>query len=253
MSKEVSEEGQTHHHGKDYVDPRPALILDIGKLKLWSFYRALITEFIQNTLDQCGGVGLLVITCAFGGMIFILVYCTAVISGKIRPLLSHNFLTSLFVAYMVAQSLGAICGVGLVKAFMKHDYNSLGGGANFVALGYNKDTAFGAEVIDIFVLVLAPLPIGFAVFVVYFGLGYGSMNFFFIEFCRFLFYALPRMKILIFRSKNWKIRGTNIKIKGMFTSSKISGYIAEILADILKISISISISFCDSVVFLKFR
>ena len=29
------------------------------------------------------------------------------------------------VAYMAAQCLGAICGVGLVKAFMKSDFNSL--------------------------------------------------------------------------------------------------------------------------------
>lgn len=56
-------------------------------------------------------------------------------------------------AYMVAQCLGAICGVGLVKAFMKSFYNSLGGGANSVAAGYNKGTALGAEIIGTFVLV----------------------------------------------------------------------------------------------------
>lgn len=88
---------------------------------------------------------------------------------------------------MIAQCLGAICGVGLVKAFMKHNYNSLGGGANLIAPGYNKGTALGAEIIGTFVLVytvfsatdpkrsardshvpvLAPLPIGFAVFMVH--------------------------------------------------------------------------------------
>jgi aquaporin PIP len=57
------------------------------------------------------------------------------------------------VAYMVAQCLGAICGVGLVKAFMKKNYNSLGGGANTVAMGYNTGTALGAEIIGTFVLV----------------------------------------------------------------------------------------------------
>ncbi|MBD4782892.1 aquaporin, partial [Xanthomonas citri pv. citri] len=31
--------------------------------------------------DQCGGVGILGIAWAFGGMIFVLVYCTAGISG----------------------------------------------------------------------------------------------------------------------------------------------------------------------------
>ncbi|KAI9180682.1 hypothetical protein LWI28_007207 [Acer negundo] len=98
MSKEVSEEGQTHHHGKDYVKPPPAPLFDMAKLKLWSFYRVLIAEFVATLLflnvtvatvighskrkDPCDGVGLLGIAWAFGGMIFILVYCTAGISGK---------------------------------------------------------------------------------------------------------------------------------------------------------------------------
>nr|CAD1843782.1 unnamed protein product [Ananas comosus var. bracteatus] len=70
---------------------------------------------------------------------------------------------------------------------MKHPYNSLGGGANEVASGYSRGTALGAEIIGTFVLVytvfsatdpkrsardshvpvLAPLPIGFAVFMVH--------------------------------------------------------------------------------------
>ncbi|KVI04054.1 Aquaporin-like protein [Cynara cardunculus var. scolymus] len=185
MSKEVSEVGETAR--KDYVDPPPAPVVDMAELKLWSFYRALIAEFVatllflyitvatvigyKNQTDPCGGVGLLGIAWAFGGMIFILVYCTAGIS----------------VAYMVAQCLGAICGVGLVKSFMKSPFNSLGGGANSVAPGYTKGTALGAEIIGTFVLVytvfsatdpkrsardshipvLAPLPIGFAVFMVH--------------------------------------------------------------------------------------
>ena len=96
MSKEVIEEGQTH--GKDYVDPPPAPLFDVAELKQWSLYRALIAEFIATLLflyvtvatvvghksnkDPCDGVGLLGIAWAFGGMIFILVYCTAGISGK---------------------------------------------------------------------------------------------------------------------------------------------------------------------------
>ncbi|KAK0581969.1 hypothetical protein LWI29_020010 [Acer saccharum] len=98
MLKEVREEGKTHHHGKDYVNPPPASLFDMAGLKLWSFYRALIAEFIATLLflyltvatvighskqkDPCDGVGLLGIAWAFGGMIFILVYCTAGISGK---------------------------------------------------------------------------------------------------------------------------------------------------------------------------
>ncbi|KAG6763004.1 aquaporin PIP2-8 [Populus alba x Populus x berolinensis] len=208
MSKEVIEEG--HTHGKDYVDPPPAPLFDMGELKLWSFFRALIAEFIATLLflyvtvatvighkknqDACGGVGLLGIAWAFGGMIFILVYCTAGISGgHINPAVTFGLLlarkVSLIraVGYMVAQCLGAVCGVGLVKAFMKPYYNSFGGGANTVAHGYSTGTALGAEIIGTFVLVytvfsatdpkrsardshipvLAPLPIGFAVFMVH--------------------------------------------------------------------------------------
>ncbi|XP_027356426.1 uncharacterized protein LOC113865851 isoform X2 [Abrus precatorius] len=207
MSKEVTEEG---HQRKDYVDPPPAPLIDLAEVKLWSFYRALIAEFIATLLflyvtvatvighkkqsGPCDGVGLLGIAWAFGGMIFVLVYCTAGISGgHINPAVTFGLFLARKVSliravlYMVAQCLGAICGVGLVKAFMKHPYNSLGGGANSVAPGYNTGTALGAEIIGTFVLVytvfsatdpkrsardshvpvLAPLPIGFAVFMVH--------------------------------------------------------------------------------------
>ncbi|KAJ6840095.1 putative aquaporin PIP2-6 [Iris pallida] len=211
MAKEVIVEGE-HAPVKDYTDPPPAPLLDMGELRLWSFYRALIAEFIATLLflyvtvatvigykhqsadDACGGVGLLGIAWAFGGMIFVLVYCTAGISGgHINPavtfglFLARKVSLARAVLYMVAQCLGAICGVGLVKAFQKHHYNTFGGGANSVAEGYSKGTALGAEIIGTFVLVytvfsatdpkrsardshvpvLAPLPIGFAVFMVH--------------------------------------------------------------------------------------
>ncbi|XP_057436679.1 uncharacterized protein LOC130729070 [Lotus japonicus] len=205
----MSEEAQ-QHHGKDYVDPPPAPLIDLAEIKLWSFYRALIAEFIATLLflyvtvatvighkkqtGPCDGVGLLGIAWSFGGMIFVLVYCTAGISGgHINPAVTFGLFLARKVSliravlYMVAQCLGAICGVGLVKAFMKHPYNSLGGGANSVAHGYSKGSALGAEIIGTFVLVytvfsatdpkrsardshvpvLAPLPIGFAVFMVH--------------------------------------------------------------------------------------
>ncbi|KAF3322125.1 putative aquaporin PIP2-6 [Carex littledalei] len=213
MSKEVSEEPE-HHHAppKDYTDPPPAPFFDAAELKLWSFYRALIAEFVatllflyvsiatvigyklQSQTDQCGGVGILGIAWAFGGMIFILVYCTAGISGgHINPAVTFGLFLARKVSlvrailYIVAQCLGAICGVGIVKGIMKHPYNSLGGGANEVSSGYSRGTALGAEIIGTFVLVytvfsatdpkrsardshvpvLAPLPIGFAVFMVH--------------------------------------------------------------------------------------
>lgn len=94
---EVTERGS--YSNKDYHDPPPAALFDVAELGKWSFYRALIAEFVatllflyitvltvigykaQSANDACGGVGILGIAWAFGGMIFILVYCTAGISG----------------------------------------------------------------------------------------------------------------------------------------------------------------------------
>ncbi|XP_047322907.1 aquaporin PIP2-7 [Impatiens glandulifera] len=206
MSKEVSDS----HHGKDYVDPPPAPFLGTAELTRWSFYRALIAEFVATLLflyvtvatvigykkqsGPCEGVGLLGIAWAFGGMIFVLVYCTAGISGgHINPAVTFGLFLARKVSliralgYMIAQCLGAISGVGLVKAIMKQPFNHLGGGTNSVSDGYNTGTALGAEIIGTFVLVytvfsatdpkrsardshvpvLAPLPIGFAVFMVH--------------------------------------------------------------------------------------
>ncbi|KAL9228036.1 hypothetical protein vseg_003654 [Gypsophila vaccaria] len=209
MSKDVEAIGSG---GKDYQDPPPSPLFDIEELTKWSFYRALIAEFVATLLflyitvltvigyksesatDDCGGVGILGIAWAFGGMIFILVYCTAGISGgHINPAVTFGLLLARKLSlvraflYMVAQCLGAICGVGLVKAFQSSYYDRFGGGANELSGGYSKGTGLGAEIIGTFVLVytvfsatdpkrsardshvpvLAPLPIGFAVFMVH--------------------------------------------------------------------------------------
>ncbi|XP_057477117.1 aquaporin PIP2-2-like isoform X2 [Actinidia eriantha] len=201
---------------KAYQDPPPAPLVDTEELGKWSFYRALIAEFIATLLFlyitvltvigyksqtdptknayACGGVGILGIAWAFGGMIFVLVYCTAGISGgHINPavtigmLLARRVSLTRAVMYMVVQCLGAICGVGLVKAFQNSYYDRYGGGANELAAGYSTGTGLSAEIIGTFVLVytvfsatdpkrkardsyipiLAPLPIGFAVFMVH--------------------------------------------------------------------------------------
>uniref|UniRef100_A0A0C9RTX2 TSA: Wollemia nobilis Ref_Wollemi_Transcript_13309_2138 transcribed RNA sequence n=1 Tax=Wollemia nobilis TaxID=56998 RepID=A0A0C9RTX2_9CONI len=208
MGKEGGEEQGAA--AKDYTDPPPAAFFDYGEFKLWSFYRALIAEFIATLLflyitvatvighkrnsDGCGSVGLLGIAWSFGGMIFVLVYCTAGISGgHINPAVTFGLFLARKVSfpravlYMVAQCLGAICGCGLVKAFQKSYYDRYGGGANSVAHGYTKGVGLAAEIIGTFVLVytvfsatdpkrsardshvpvLAPLPIGFAVFMVH--------------------------------------------------------------------------------------
>ncbi len=213
MTKEVDVAEHGTFSAKDYHDPPPAPLFDTVELTKWSFYRAVIAEFIATLLflyitvltvigyksqisggDECGGVGILGIAWAFGGMIFILVYCTAGISGgHINPAVTFGLFLARKVSlirailYMVAQCLGAICGVGLVKAFQSAYYNRYGGGANELALGYSKGTGLGAEIIGTFVLVytvfsatdpkrsardshvpvLAPLPIGFAVFMVH--------------------------------------------------------------------------------------
>ncbi|CAA0836492.1 Aquaporin PIP2-1 [Striga hermonthica] len=197
---------------RDYQDPPPAPLIDPEELGKWSLYRAVIAEFIatllflyvtvltvigyssQSAADECGGVGILGIAWAFGGMIFVLVYCTAGISGgHINPAVTFGLFLARKVSliravlYIVAQCLGAICGCGLVKAFQESYYTRYGGGANSLSAGYSTGTGLAAEIIGTFVLVytvfsatdpkrnardshvpvLAPLPIGFAVFMVH--------------------------------------------------------------------------------------
>lgn len=216
MAKNAAERGS--FSGKDYHDPPPVPLIDGEEIRKWSFYRALIAEFIATLLflyvtvltvigyksetdgigkknvDSCGGVGILGIAWAFGGMIFVLVYCTAGISGgHINPAVTFGLLLGRKVSlvravmYMVAQCLGAISGVGLVKAFQKAHFQKYGGGANGLADDYTIGVGLAAEIVGTFVLVytvfsatdpkrnardshvpvLAPLPIGFAVFMVH--------------------------------------------------------------------------------------
>ncbi|GFZ02349.1 plasma membrane intrinsic protein 2;5 [Actinidia rufa] len=216
MAKDINVGGGGEYATKDYQDPPPAPLVDAEELTQWSFYRAIIAEFIATLLflyitvltvigyksqtdpaknsDECGGVGILGIAWAFGGMIFVLVYCTAGISGgHINPAVTFGLFLARKVTlvravmYMVAQSLGAICGCALVKAFQKNYYVKYGGGANELSTGYSTGTGLAAEIIGTFVLVytvfsatdpkrnardshvpvLAPLPIGFAVFMVH--------------------------------------------------------------------------------------
>jgi aquaporin PIP len=160
---------------KDYTDPPPAPLVDAVEFGRWSFYRAIIAEFVATLLflyitiatvigasnnPGCAGVGLLGIAWAFGGMIFVLVYCTAGISGgHINPAVTFGLLLARKIslpralAYMVAQCLGAICGAGLVKGFQHAFYMRNGGGANSVAAGYSIGTGLAAEIIGTFILV----------------------------------------------------------------------------------------------------
>ncbi|KAL5201798.1 hypothetical protein ABZP36_036152 [Zizania latifolia] len=161
-----------------YWDPPPAPLLDTSELGKWSLYRALIAEFMatliflyvsiatvigyknQSAVDKCTGVGYLGVAWSFGATIFILVYCTGGVSGgHINPAVTFGLFVgrklSLIRAllYIVAQCLGAICGVGIVKGIMKHPYDALGGGANSVSDGYSVGGALGAEIVGTFILV----------------------------------------------------------------------------------------------------
>ncbi|KAK4277861.1 hypothetical protein QN277_015791 [Acacia crassicarpa] len=145
--------------------------------------------------SKCTTVGIQGIAWAFGGMIFALVYCTAGISGgHINPavtfglFLGRKLSLTRALFYMVMQCLGAICGAGVVKGFEgKRLFGVNGGGVNYVHPGYTKGDGLGAEIVGTFILVytvfsatdakrsardshvpiLAPLPIGFAVFLVH--------------------------------------------------------------------------------------
>lgn len=194
---------------RDYQEPAAAPLFEASELKSWSFWRAGIAEFIATFLflyitigtvigtsrqEACNGVGIQGIAWAFGGMIFVLVYCTAGISGgHINPAVTFGLFLARKVSlprallYMIMQCLGAIAGAGVVKGFQRGPYERFGGGANSVATGYTKGSGLGAEIIGTFVLVytvfsatdakrnardshvpvLAPLPIGFAVFLVH--------------------------------------------------------------------------------------
>lgn len=194
----------------EYVEPSPAPILDFDELCRWSFYRAIIAEFVAtflfvyitvgtiidqaNQKNACAGVGALGIAWAVGVMIFVLVYCTAGISGgHINPAVTFAMLVARKVSlnravlYMLAQCVGAICGAAIVKCLQKTNYSRGGGGVNSVSAGYTKGAALGAEIIGTLVLVytvfsatdpkrnardshvpvLARLPIGFAVIMVH--------------------------------------------------------------------------------------
>ncbi|KAG8086783.1 hypothetical protein GUJ93_ZPchr0010g10083 [Zizania palustris] len=150
---------------------------------------------VQSSADPCDGVGVINgLAWASGGMIFVLVYCNTTISGgHINPavtfgmMLTRKITVPRCVLYMAAQCLGAIVGTAIVKGTMdQHAYDSNGGGANVVASGYSRGAALAAEIIGTFILVfivfysidpkmramdstiplLAPLPMGFAVFAV---------------------------------------------------------------------------------------
>ncbi|KAJ1280326.1 hypothetical protein BS78_04G223300 [Paspalum vaginatum] len=161
---------------------------------LFLYITILTVMGVSKSSSKCATVGIQGIAWSFGGMIFALVYCTAGISGgHINPavtfglFLARKLSLTRAIFYIVMQCLGAICGAGVVKGFQQGLYMGNGGGANVVASGYTKGDGLGAEIVGTFILVytvfsatdakrnardshvpiLAPLPIGFAVFLVH--------------------------------------------------------------------------------------
>uniref|UniRef100_M8CEB2 Uncharacterized protein n=1 Tax=Aegilops tauschii TaxID=37682 RepID=M8CEB2_AEGTA len=111
LSTEANVNSDTTMSSKDYLDPPPTPLLDAGELGKWSLYRATIAEFTatllfvyvavatvighkrQTDAEACSGAGVLGIAWAFGGMIAVLVYCTAGISGgHINPAVTFGLL-----------------------------------------------------------------------------------------------------------------------------------------------------------------
>ncbi|RRT37643.1 hypothetical protein B296_00039196 [Ensete ventricosum] len=143
--------------GRVVTEHPPTPLFDVGELRLWSFYRALISEFVATLL-------------------FLYVLVATVIGHKAQSLDDQ-----------CGGCAGAISGVGIARSIMKHQFDTFGGGTNVVALCYSDGAALGAEIIGTFVLVytvftatdpkrnardshvpvLAPLSIGFAVFLVH--------------------------------------------------------------------------------------
>ncbi|KAL2629087.1 hypothetical protein R1flu_013773 [Riccia fluitans] len=156
-----------------------------------------VSTAVGNHRDSPSGVGQLGIAWSFGATVFILVYCIAGISGgHINPAVTLGLFLgrrmSLFRAliYMVAQTAGGVCGAGVARGLHGYEFEAAGGGANVLSRGISTGVGLGIEIVGTFILVyvvysatdakrnaqdshvpvLAPLPIGLAVFVLNLGM-----------------------------------------------------------------------------------
>jgi aquaporin PIP len=161
---------------------------------LFLYVTVLTVMGVSRSPSKCAAAGVQGVAWAFGGTIFVLVYCTAGVSGgHINPavtlglFLARKLSLPRALYYAAMQCLGAVCGAGVVRAFGAAAYEAAGGGANAVTSGYPKGDGLGAEIVGTLVLVyvvfsatdakrsardshvplLAPLPIGFAVLLVH--------------------------------------------------------------------------------------
>ncbi|CAK7343050.1 unnamed protein product [Dovyalis caffra] len=146
MGKDIEVGGE--FSAKDYHDPPPAQLIDAEEFIQWSFYWAIVPSYKSQTDatkngDECGGVGILGIAWSFGGHINRAVTFGLFLARKVSLVRA--------ILYMVAQSLGAVLR-SLVLLF---------GYTVFSATDPKRNAR------DSNVPVPAPLPIGFAVFMVH--------------------------------------------------------------------------------------
>ncbi|KAH9287989.1 hypothetical protein KI387_032106 [Taxus chinensis] len=192
----------------------PAPLFNRNELRQRSLYRALMAEFLSTLLfvvvtiatliehvhsqgtcrripTRSSTLGMFGLARAFGGMIFILVYCTAGGSaGHINPavtfglFLARKLSLARAIMYVVAQCAGAVCGAGLVKGMLRTYYNIQD---RRLIANYDITIAYGslkyADIINAFVLiytlfsatehhqsnfpVTGHLPIGLGVLIIY--------------------------------------------------------------------------------------
>jgi aquaporin PIP len=112
---------------KGYEEPPLSPFFELSEFRSWSFWRAGIAEFFatfiflyitigtaigNNRQGLCQGVGIQGVAWAFGATIFILVYCTAGISGgHINPAVTFGLFLARKVSvnralfYMICQVL----------------------------------------------------------------------------------------------------------------------------------------------------
>ncbi|OAE26976.1 hypothetical protein AXG93_4699s1000 [Marchantia polymorpha subsp. ruderalis] len=159
---------------RDYIEPEPHLLWTVDEFYKWSLYRAAIAEFIATLLfvyigvsaaigngrTSPDGVGALGVAWSFGPTIFVLVYCTAGVSGgytnpavTLGLLLGRKLSVPHAFIYMIAQMAGGICGAGLVKGLQKTPFQVLGGATNTVSAEFSIGTRLAAEIIGTFFLV----------------------------------------------------------------------------------------------------
>ncbi|BBN07550.1 hypothetical protein MPTK1_4g04470 [Marchantia polymorpha subsp. ruderalis] len=160
---------------RDYIEPEPHLMWTMDEFYIWAFYRAAIEEFIATLLFMYIGVsaaigngrtspdevGVLGVAWSFGATVFVLVYCTAGVSGEhlnpavtLRKLLGRKISLPQAFMYILAQIAGQLCGAIIVKGLEKTLFQVLSGATNTVSADFSIVTCLAAEIIGTFLLVL---------------------------------------------------------------------------------------------------